>query len=243
MKFLVVFIIFTSTLKAQIDSAMSVPLVGINLAGNLPFADMAQRFGANLKAGGSFHYKTKKNWIFGFEFGYGFGRNVKEDVLKQLKNSDGYLVDNSGYPADLRVTERLTVVHLTAGRVLKLASSNPNSGLMLSFGLGYIQHRINFYDAQYQVAGVKDNLGYGLDRLTAGFSTSQFVGYLFLSENRLLNFYAGFECYQGYTTSIRKLNYDTGLPDTRKRFDALGGFKFGWILPLYKKKPNDVYYN
>jgi hypothetical protein len=75
MKFLVVFIIFTSTLKAQIDSAMSVPLVGINLAGNLPFADMAQRFGANLKAGGSFHYKTKKNWIFGFEFGYGFGRN------------------------------------------------------------------------------------------------------------------------------------------------------------------------
>jgi hypothetical protein len=114
---------------------------------------------------------------------------------------------------------------------------------MISLGGGYLQHKINLYDAQHKVAAVKDQRVYGLDRLSSGFSTSLFVGYLFLSENRLLNFYGGFEICQAFNSSVRKFNYDTGLPDTQKRFDVLSGVKFGWILPLYQKKPNDFYYN
>jgi hypothetical protein len=243
MKFLIAIIFFTSVASAQLDSAITVPLLGINIGGQVPFGDMAKRFGPNLKSGGSFMVKTNKNWIIGAEFNYLFGRNVREDVLKQLKNSQGVIIDNEGYPADLRVTERGMGVYLTLGRVFKLASANPNSGLMINLGGGYMQHRINFYDAKQVVAGVRGDLGYGLDRLTSGFSISQFVGYLFLSDNRLLNFYAGFECYQAFTTSVRRVNYDTGLPDTQKRLDVLGGFRFGWILPLYRKKPNAYYYN
>jgi hypothetical protein len=79
--------------------------------------------------------------------------------------------------------------------------------------------------------------------LTNGLSFSQFLGYLNLSENRLLNYYIGFQFYEAFTHSVRKLNYDTGVQDTKQRLDVLSGMRLGWILPLYKKKPNDYYYN
>jgi hypothetical protein len=243
MRFLIFVLLFSFYGKAQIDSAVTVPMLGVSLGGGLPFADLAERFGPNLKGGLAFMLKTKKNWIYGLDYSLMFGRNVKEDVTTQLKNADGFVTDNEGYPADLRITERVMAVHFTGGRVFKLASANPNSGLMISIGAGVLQHKISLYDQQKKIAALKDERKAGLDRLCVGFSMSQFVGYLFLSENRYLNFYTGFEFYQAFTTNIRKVNYDTGLPDTRKRFDALGGFKFGWILPLYKKKPNDFYYN
>lgn len=243
MRLAILSLFFSLLAKAQIDSAIALPLIGIHFGGQIPSFDMANRFGPNLKAGGCFMYKTKKNLLFGAEFNYMFGRNVKEDVLKQLKTSDGFVIDNEGYPADLRVTERGIGIHGFIGYVLKVANPNPNSGIMVSFGAGYLQHKINVYDAQQKVAALKDELKYGFDRLSNGVSLSQFIGYLFLSENRMLNFYAGFECYQAFTTSVRKMNYDTGLPDTGRRFDMLTGFRVGWVLPLYKKKPNDFYYD
>ncbi|MBX3165285.1 MAG: hypothetical protein KF900_12490 [Bacteroidetes bacterium] len=228
--------------KAQKDSAMALPLVGVHIGGQMPSFDMEKRFGVNLNAGAAFMYKTKTNFMFGLQAGYMFGQNVKEDVLTQLKNADGYITENQGYPADLRVTERGLGIHLTGGKVFKFLSANPNSGLFVNIGAGYLQHKINLYDAQQTIAAIDKEMKYGYDRLTAGLSLSQFVGYLYLSQNRLANFYFGFECQQAFTKSLRKLNYDTGLPDTEMRFDMLTGFRFGWILPLYKKKPNDFYY-
>ncbi len=228
---------------AQIDSAIRIPLVGVHFGGQLPMADLNKRFGPNLVSGLSFTMKSKKNWLYGARFDYMYGRNVKEDVLKSLKTPEGYVVDNAGFPADLRVSERATAFYIFGGKVLPLASANPNSGLMVTLGAGYLEHKINLYDAQKQIAAIKDNLKYGYDRLSVGFSVSQFVGYLFLSENRMLNFYFGVDCSQSFTKSVRKVNYDTGLSDTGRRLDILTGLRFGWILPLYKKTPNDFYYN
>ena len=243
MRTLLLFLLISLGLKAQIDSALKIPLVGVHFGGQLPMADLYRRFGPNLNSGLSFTYKTKNNWLFGSRFDYMFGRNVKEDVLKQLKTPEGFVVDNAGYPADLRVTERGTAVYVYGGKVFKWLSANPNSGLMLSLGAGYLEHKINLYDAQKQIAAIKDNMKYGYDRLSVGFSVTQFIGYLFLSENRMLNFYFGVDCSQSFTKSVRKLNYDTGLPDTAQRLDVLTGLRFGWLLPLYKRTPNDFYYN
>lgn len=231
-----------NALRAQIDSAMAVPLVIVNLGGQLPSGDLVNRFGPNFRAGGAFLYKTKKNILFGVESNYLFGRNVKEDVLVQLKTPDGKVTDNQGFPADLRVTERGITIHFTVGKVVRLKNSNANSGLLLMIGAGYLQHKINLYDAQQTIAAIKGDLKKGYDRQTAGPSATAFAGYLNLSENMMLNFYAGIEFYAGQTTSRRKFNYDTGLPDTQSRLDMLTGLRVGWILPLYKKKPNDFYY-
>jgi hypothetical protein len=243
MRLCLILLFISQLLKAQIDSAMNVPMVGIHLGAHLPGGDLAQRFGGDLALGGSFMFKTKKNWIVGVESNYFFGRNVKIDVLSQMRSEDGRVIDNEGFPADLRVTERGMAIQPVFGKVFKWLSANPNSGLMVTVGAGYIQHKIKLYDAQHKIAAVKDELAYGYDRLTSGFSTSQFIGYLFLGENRMTNFYFGLEAYQCFTKSVRKLNYDTGLPDTKSRLDLLFGFRFGWILPLYKRKPYNYYYN
>jgi hypothetical protein len=243
MRLTLLLVFFSVFARAQMDSAITVPLIGVNFGGQLPFADLSERFGMNLRAGGSFLIKTKSNWIYGVDAFYLFGRNVKEDVLKQLKNPEGYITDNEGYPADIRVTQRGVAVHAHFGRVFNLNKKQPNSGIIFTVGAGYLQHKINIYDAQNRVAAVYDDLKRGYDRLSGGLSFSQFLGYIHLSENRLLNYYIGIEGYQTLATSFRKLNYDTGLPDTQQRLDGLVGLRLGWILPLYKRKPNDYYYN
>lgn len=224
------------------DTCIGVPLVAVHFGGQLPGGDLAKRFGPALNAGGSFLYKTKRNLVFGVESNYFFGKNVKEDITSSLKSSAGFVLDNDGYPADLRITERGVGVHVVGGKIFKFLSANPNSGLMFTVGAGFLQHKVHLYDAQQRIAAVRGDLRYGYDRLTTGYSFSQFIGYLFLSENRLANFYAGFEFYQARTKSIRKFNYDTGLPDEQPRTDLIYGFRLGWILPLYKKKPKEYYY-
>lgn len=234
--------VFSLGLRSQIDTVVAIPLVGVHFGTQLPYADLAKRFGPNLNAGGALAYKTSGNWLFGIESGYFFGSNVREDVLSQLRNEDGFVVDNEGYPADLRVTERGAGVHLFAGKVLPWLQANPNSGPIVTVGAGALQHRVKLYDAQQNIAAIKGDLSAGYDRLSVGFSFSQFVGYLFLSEYRMLNFYTGFEFYQALTRSVRRYNFDTASPDAGQRLDGLAGFRFGWILPLYKKKPDDYYY-
>jgi hypothetical protein len=244
MRLIALFLLFFTVVKAQNDSLPLpvLPLIGVHVSGQVPFGDLAKRFGPSLGLGTTFLIKTKRNWIFGIEGNYFFGRNVREDVLANVRNEDGFIVDNEGYPADLRITERGACVQLVGGRVFKLLSANRHSGLMVTVGAGAMQHRVKFYDRQQKVAAIKGELGNGYDRLSIGLALTQFVGYLFLSENRMVNFYTGFEFFEGFTHSVRKFNYDTGQPDTGKRFDALAGFRFGWILPLYKKKPDEYYY-
>jgi hypothetical protein len=243
MRLILVFLLAFLGINAQQDSGMFVPMVSLHLGGQLPGGDLVDRFGANLNAGASFMIKTKKNWLVGMEGNYMYGKNVKEDVLTQLKTANGTVIDNEGYPADLRITERGLGIHIVAGKVLKLLSPNKNSGIMFTIGGGYLQHKINLFDYQKKIAAIKGDLKYGYDRLSNGFSASQFLGYMYLGQNRMMNFYAGFEAYEASTKSVRKLNYDTGLPDTKQRLDILYGFRFGWIVPLYRKTPNEYYYD
>lgn len=227
-------------------NAISFHYVAINFGGHLPKGDLEKRFGPNLNVGGSYLFKTKRNWQFGVEGNYFFGQNVKEDVLANMKvefnNSNTSIIDNEGYPADIRITERGLCFFGIAGRIFKLFKSNPNTGIVLNVGLGYMQHKINLYDAQKKIAALNGELKYGYDRLSNGLSTMQFLGYQYISNSRFVNFYGGVEFIQGYTKSVREFNYDTGLSDTKKRTDLLVGLRFGWILPLYKRKPKEYYY-
>lgn len=241
---LIIIILSVNLVRSQgNDSIIAAPLIGVHIGGNLPMADLAKRFGPNLNTGINIMYKTKKNYLIGIDGNYMFGRNIKEDVMKNLTNEDGFIVDNEGYPADIKLSERLLTVNLHVGKILPFLSANPNSGLMINAGAGYMQHKIHFVDVQQKIAAINGDIRNGFDRLSNGLSLYQFVGYIYLSDNRLLNFYAGFESYQGFTKSVRKLNYDAGLADTKSRFDMAMGLRFGWILPLYSRAPKQYFYN
>lgn len=225
----------------QRDSAIRLPLIAVNFSGQLPMADLAERFGPSFSVGGAFMYKFASNWLLSFDAAYLFGSHVKEDVLEELTNPDGFVTDNEGYPANLRITQRGLSFHLSGGKLFPVFGSNQNSGILLMLGAGYLQHKVHIYDAQQRVASVNGDLKKGYDRLSGGFSLSQFVGYMYMSRKRLGNFYGGFESFEAFTQSKRKVNYSDGLPDTEPRLDVLLGIRIGWILPLYKKMPDEFY--
>lgn len=54
MRLITILLFLSSFIRAQMDSAITVPLIGINFGGQLPYGDLAERFGPNLRAGGSF---------------------------------------------------------------------------------------------------------------------------------------------------------------------------------------------
>ncbi len=241
MRLLIILLLFGFFSKAQKDSAITIPMLGVHFSAQFPFGDMAERFGNSFTAGGSFMVKTNKNWLLGVDASYLFGGTVKEDVLFQLTNPDGFITDNEGYPANIRITQRGLLLGLSVGKVFPIFKSNANSGLMLCIGGGYMQHKVHIYDASQRVASLSGDLLKGYDRLSSGFALSQFIGYMHIGRKRMSNFYGGFEFYEGFTQSVRKLNYSNGLPDNENRLDILTGFRIGWILPLYKKEPDDFY--
>lgn len=217
-------------------------MVGFHFSGQMPDRDLAQRYGNSLSPGTSFTWKTKQNILVSVSGSYFFGKNVKDNITVNMRNNDGFIVNNDGFSSDLRITERGWNFQGSIGYIIPKTGFNKNCGLFFTLGAGHMQHKIKLYDAEKKVAAVHGDYYKGYDRYSGGFALSQFVGYMYLSNNRLANCYIGIEAYEGFTKSYRGYNYDTGLADTKQRFDVLKGIRIGWILPLYKRT-KDFYYN
>lgn len=247
-KYLYLFLVFifgTFVAKTQNlkDSSYAIPIVGLHFSGQLAQGDLKNRFGNTGSAGLPFIYKTRKNWIIGGEFDYFFGKKVKEEgLLSNMKNSEGTITANDGAPGRLRINERGWNFFAFTGVVLPLGNKNKNCGPIIWAGAGYMQHKINLYDVGKSLPQLRGDLRKGYDRLTGGLAFTQFIGYLYLSNNRLTNFYAGFEFNEGFTNGLRGVQYDTMVSDNNPRKDIQIGFRVGWALPLYKRI-KEFYYN
>jgi hypothetical protein len=225
------------------DSCHHIMIIGIGLAGELPLGDLKSRFGADISVGMPFLYKTAKNLLFGLDGNYFFSNNVKEDPLYSMYNSAGTITGSAGNPGAVRLNERGFTAYGVIGTVINKFAKNKNSGLFMYVGLGYMQHKINIYDIDKSLPQITGNLKKGYDRLTGGPAAEQFIGYMFLARNRLINWFAGIEIQEGFTTGLRGYQYDLMAPDNKQRHDILVGIKLGWMLPLYQKAPKEFYYN
>ncbi len=244
--FLLSVILFPDILLAQSpkDSCLKMHLVCMQMSAQYPGGNLAKRFGENLNVGLSYYVKTRKNIVIGIDPNFFFGKNVKEDVLKNLKTPEGTITNTDGNFANLKINERGWLITATLGKIYpqlfqKKIAPNPNSGMLLIAGVGYLQHRIFILDQERNVPQVSSAYLKGYDRLTAGLCLKQFIGYTLLSDNRLLNFFGGLEFYQGFTKSMRTYNYDTMEIDNSLHKDFLFGFRLGWILPIYKRVESD----
>ncbi|MBL4735182.1 MAG: hypothetical protein JKY18_07565 [Flavobacteriales bacterium] len=229
------------------DSILLIPLVSPSTTLLFPGGDMVDRFGLTGALGGSFTIKTRKNLIFGARYDFLFGKNVKDqEIFDNIRTSEGTIIDEFGEPATIDMFERGYSLFLTCGKVLPhifgdgLLGPNENSGLLVTGGIGLLQHRIHITGTTPQLT---DAYKKGYDRLTNGLAITQFIGYLHLSNNRMLNFYFGFEFVQAWTTNKRGYNFDLMEEDNTRRLDVLSGFKVGWALPIYKRVSNEFYYN
>ena len=90
----------------------------------------------------------------------------------------------------------------------------------------------------------KESVKQRINRPEQGISFTEFLGYQYLSNNRLLNFYGGIEFTQAYTKVRRNHQVDFEPDDVRfgTRKDFMFSVQVGWILPLYKRPPKEFYY-
>ncbi len=236
---------FSLTVKSQVnvkDSLVSVPLIGLHISGQIPFADLAVRYKPSLNVGMPFLFKTKSNFLIGFEGNYFFANKTKEDVLTNMRNPDGSITDKNGNNAQLKIMERGWTATAEIGKIFPKYSPNKNCGIVVTLGAGYMQHKTKLYDVKKTLTQLEGDGKKGYDRLTGGLCLKQYIGYMYLSNKRMVNFYYGLEIFEGFTQGIRGYQYDTMTTDNTKRFDFLVGIRAGWLLPIYGKRSNSSYY-
>ncbi len=232
-----------STVNGQYRKLLDNPtgiLVQIDYGAEIPTGLLSERFGTGFSMGLSPTYITKKQWLFGIESKYFFGGDVKEDVVSNLRTSNGYMITSDKNISEIAMNQRGFFLGGSVGKVIPIKKDS-QSGIRITANAGFFQHRIRIEDggALPQLAG---NYRLGYDRLTYGLGLTEFIGYQYFSKNRLINLYAGFEFTQGFTQNRRTVNYDTGLADTTERQDFLWGLQIGWILPIYDSKSTETYY-
>lgn len=221
---------------------MMVP-ISATYAYQVPQGDMADRFGNNHNIGLSAAVKLKSNFAFGLEGSFIFGDRIREGgLLNGLLNSNGQVLDENGVPASVLLYERGYSIIAWAGRLMPIVGPNPNSGLLLKVGGGYLRHKIRIETQENVVPQLEGDYLTGYDRLAAGPAALFFVGYQHIGNNRYINFTFGFEMLLGFTEPLRAYYFDVQRSETGTRFDGLNGFRLGWTLPIYKRRADGYYF-
>lgn len=217
-------------------------LVNINYKFQVPAADLAKRFGVSSGLGFQLMLKTKKNWLFGTDMTFIFGRTVHDtSVLNNLKDSKGYIFDVTGKPLLVSLAMRGFQADVKVGKLYQVGGKTSNFALGGTLGVGFIQHRIA-PTAGLNVVQLNGEYRKGYDRMCNGLALNQFFGLYHLDRWRLINFYAGIDITQGFTQNRRSWDYVLMKADNENRLDIIWGLRAGWILPIYSKKGEVKYY-
>lgn len=249
-RYLIIVLFLSGIFRAQSqvsisDSSITVPIIGFSYSLQLPGGDIAKRFGINSAIGADFKIKTSSNWIIGADFNFIFGSKIKnsDSVMRRIRTNTGEIITTDGSFASWQMFERGFYTGLKVGKLFPAFGPNPNSGILIMGSVGYIQHKIRIEIENNNVQQLSGDYKRGYDRLTGGFAISQFVGYLYVGNSKVLNFYAGFEFVQAWTKDLRNYNFDDMKYTDNRYFDLLSGFKIGWFIPLHKRAPREFYYN
>lgn len=228
----------------MLDSAITIPFIGISYGFHNPTGDLANRSGILQSIGGQFGMKFKSNIYLGFKMDYVFANTVREEgVLDNIRTKDGGIIEIGGQQSNPILDIEGYTVSIMAGYLFPILGPNPNSGFLISAGPCFLQHRIQIDYRDAQIPQLEDDYISGYDRLTNGFGLNEFVGYMFFSKRKLINMYAGFDFMQTWTKNQREYNYDEGKADVEVRNDNMVGFRIGWILTLYRRAPDPYYYH
>ncbi|MFK8164502.1 MAG: hypothetical protein AB8H12_18800 [Lewinella sp.] len=206
--------------------------------------DLSNRFGNGWSLdGGLYWLPAETNLEFGFRIQYGFGDQVKEDVLAGLRTREGFLIGSQREPADIQLRQRQLFIGPSLGYTFSLGE-NKRAGIHVKTSVGYFFHRIRLQQDPIQgVPQVVEELQPGYDRLTGGPAVHQFIGFQQLAFDRRFNFYLGGEVTAGFTKGLRAFDIPTGMaPSQESRTDLVLGIKAGLIIPFYFGEGRQIFY-
>lgn len=228
------------------DSAIATPYISIQYGFNLTSGDLAETHGNFSHIGFFAGYKTARNWVYGVDASYMFGNDVRTvGLFDHLVDSKGNITDQNGDNAQVFVYSRGLHANVNVGKILPILSPNPNSGIYINAGVGFLAHKIRVETQEQVVPTLELDYRKGYDRLAQGVNFSQFLGYSFMANEGFVKFYAGFYVQEGLTHNKRTVYFDQ--PDTPVstdlRYDIQYGMRVGWLIPIYKRKPKDFYFD
>lgn len=236
---------FAFTSKGQMyvrDSVIAIPVISANYSPHLPGGDLIERVGFHNSLGIYAEYKNKKNWLFGLEGNFIFGNTIKdESFLDAYRTERGEIISPNGGYAIILLFHRGWSINATVSKLLPVIGPNPNSGILLKAGIGTMFHKIRIETQEDFLPYLQDEYLKGLDRFTLGINVKGFAGYMHMSNNSFLRFYAGPEIIAGFNRGMRDYLFDTRAPDQRNRLDIMFGFRVGYIIPIYERTSNEFY--
>lgn len=224
------------------DSSISMVMIRPSYGIQIPEGELANRFGFNQTVGIATTYKNKKGWMITAEGDFIFGNRITEpNLFSMLTTTEGTIIGEDGLYGDIRAFERGYYITLGVGRLFKVLKPNPNCGFITELSVGFFQHKIKIQDKKNSVPSLHGEYVKGYDHLTNGLAIREFVGYQYISNHRLVDFYGGLEFLQGITQNRRDYNFSDMSADHSTRLDLLLGFRVGWIIPLFKEAPDEFY--
>jgi len=226
------------------DSIIATPWIAVHYGLNNSKADLAQKFGNLNHLGTLAGYKTKKNWFYGLEGNFIYGNQVQlNGMFNHLLDAQGTVTDVNGDIGKVVVTARGFNTNLVIGKIIPFLSPNKNSGIFINAGIGFLAHRYRIDTQDQVIPQLELEYRKGYDRYSIGPNLSQFVGYSFMSNYGLVNFYGGFYAQQGFTKNQRTIFFDQPeIPvSTKTMVDIQIGVKLGWLIPIYKRQPKEYY--
>lgn len=234
------------SLVAQNAAKNSGDILGFHFSvgANLPGGDLDERFGMSSHFGLMSDYRFEKGeWYSGLYFNYYYGSQVHEDVLSNLRTSQGFIIGINNELASVFLRQRGYSFGITGGKLFHFKDPNVRSGIRLGLGGGITRHWVRLLDDTNSVPQIKNDFKAGYDRLTGGFELKETIAYQIMSNNHRLNFILGFELSQGFTKSLRDVQFDTGQTQFKDRLDLRYAVNFTWTLPFYlEQDPSEIYY-
>lgn len=244
------FLMMPFFLEAQKDIKKEcVPTVmfSATYAYQFPGADTKILYGNNSTIGASILYKTDKNWLWTLNGNFIFSDKInasREEILGIILDNNGELITGDGIYGSYAMFERGMHIQAKVGKVFSVLSPNPNCGFFFNAGLGYLSNRvrIEFSSNASPPPNLDDDYPYGYDRMRGGLAYSGEVGYLFMSNSRVLNFSLSLEFIQAHTKSLREWDFNLMGPDLKSYLDRYFGIRFAVYIPTYKRMPAEYYY-
>ncbi|HOI32436.1 MAG: hypothetical protein PHG67_00935 [Bacteroidales bacterium] len=236
--------LFSHAQKRVSDTTLSTVLFQATYAFQIPGGDLNEYFGNNSTIGGGVSYKTDKNWLFGAFGHFIFGNQVnnRAEILRGISTGDGEVIDGNGLYTSLALFERGFHLQFKAGKLFNVLGPNPNSGLYVQAGLGYLMHRIRI-ETQFGTAPqLMDDYALGYDRMRGGIAYGGEIGYLLMSNSRLLNLSVALEFTKVSAKSLRDYDFALMRKDENSYSDQYFGIRISWMIPTYKRAPQQYYY-
>ncbi len=199
-----------------------------------PGIDFKDRFGVSMQAGLNLSYKFSKNWYLGGEGDFLFSGAVKETKhVQHFLTNSGLVITKEGYLDEVNYNLRGGIGKFFVGKSFYFRKSKPENGILIRFGLGYINHKILIDVNKKITPQLTKFYARGYDRMTHGFLLSQYFGLIRLQKGQFINLSLGVELTEAFTKGLRPYDFYLGKPLHDARVDFMFGIKLNWMIPVF----------